>query len=69
MPPKLKSAHSCRRCRRWLEGEWARASAEERVELQRQMSNGICDVCPNPPAWPWFEGVHGKAELAAMKED
>lgn len=46
----LKSAHSCRRCGRWLEGEWNAARAPElhlvRADLQRQMEQGRCDVCP-----------------------
>lgn len=41
----LKSAHSCRVCRRWLEGEWPRATAEQKVEIQRQMDVGRCDDC------------------------
>lgn len=45
MPP-LKSAHSCRRCSRWLEGEWNRAASDdERADIQRQMSAGRCDDC------------------------
>lgn len=41
----LKSSHECRRCRRWLEGEWSSASPEERIEIERQMSVGRCDDC------------------------
>jgi hypothetical protein len=41
----FKSAHSCRVCRRWLEGEWPDADAAGRVELQRQMDAGHCDAC------------------------
>lgn len=48
--PPLKSAHSCRRCRRWLEGEWAQEhTGERRPEvldaIQRQMDAGRCDDC------------------------
>jgi hypothetical protein len=42
---RLKSAHSCRICRRWLEGEWARADETGRHSIQRQMDNGMCDGC------------------------
>jgi hypothetical protein len=43
---KLKSAHSCRRCRRHLEGEWSRAEpGHARNELNRQMNAGRCDPC------------------------
>lgn len=44
----MKSNHQCRRCGRWLEGEWNRAAklSIERAELQRQMDQGHCDVCP-----------------------
>jgi hypothetical protein len=42
----MKSAHSCRVCRRWLEGEWNWATTEERAALQRQMDQGHCDDCP-----------------------
>lgn len=44
-PRHYKSAHSCRVCRRWLEGEWSSAAPPERVELQRQMDAGHCDRC------------------------
>jgi hypothetical protein len=45
MPP-LKSAHSCRRCGRWLEGEWNSADDDQaRADIQRQMSWGRCDDC------------------------
>lgn len=43
--PPLKSSHQCRRCRRWLEGEWFDADAAGRVEIQRQMDAGRCDDC------------------------
>ena len=52
---KLKSAHSCRLCGRWLEGECNSdtvqrlpAPAREIVQagLLRQMRQGHCDVCP-----------------------
>lgn len=43
---RLKSSHSCRLCRRWLEGEWSRATTvAERQSLHRQMTNGLCDDC------------------------
>ncbi len=41
----LKGSFSCRTCRRWLEGEWSRATPDERVEIQRQMAAGHCDDC------------------------
>ncbi len=40
-----KSAHSCRHCARWLEGEWPDTNASGRAELQRQMDYGLCDAC------------------------
>lgn len=46
----LKSSHECRVCRRWLEGEWARGTPGERVELERQMSVGRCDGCTREAA-------------------
>lgn len=56
MPP-LKSAHSCRRCGRWLEGEWNRTDDDdERASIQRQMSDGRCDDCT-------------RREVAQMAED
>jgi hypothetical protein len=43
---RFKSAHSCRLCGRWLEGEWARAvTDDERESIERQMNNGMCDDC------------------------
>lgn len=59
----MKSSTSCRRCRRWLEGEWSDASPEEKVELQRQMDQGFCDVCPNPPTWTWICREPGRREV------
>ncbi len=47
----LKSSNSCRRCRRWLEGEFN--TAKDRVaqlSLDRQMSNGRCDQCAEAEA-------------------
>lgn len=42
----MKSAHSCRVCGRWLEGDWNMSKdPEERDELERQMQNGHCDNC------------------------
>lgn len=41
----FKSAHSCRICGRWLEGDWASASPAERPEIKRQMDAGHCDTC------------------------
>ena len=44
---RLKSAHSCRLCSRWLEGEWnVETDPDERAALQRQMDQGRCDICP-----------------------
>lgn len=43
----MKSAHSCRVCSWYLEGEWSRASAEGRKALERQMAQGHCDECPS----------------------
>lgn len=41
-----KSSTSCRRCRRWLEGEWNVAETDEgRKNLQREMDQGYCDIC------------------------
>jgi hypothetical protein len=40
---RLKSAHSCRLCGRWLEGEWSSANAVQRARLQIMMSLGRCD--------------------------
>lgn len=48
---RFKSSHQCRICGRWLEGEWSRADAAQRVELQRQMDAGVCDGC-SPSGWP-----------------
>lgn len=48
--PPLKSAHSCRLCGRWLEGEWSGASLEEKSEIQRQMDVGRCDDCTRKEA-------------------
>ncbi len=45
---RFKSAHSCRVCGRWLEGEWSAADAAQRVEIQRQMDAGHCDACHKP---------------------
>lgn len=43
----MKSAHSCRVCSRYLEGDLNRAtSEEERSSLMRQMGQGHCDDCP-----------------------
>jgi hypothetical protein len=42
---RFKSAHTCRVCGRWLEGEWSGADAAGRVEIQRQMDAGHCDTC------------------------
>lgn len=40
----MKSAHSCRVCSRWLEGEWGRAGSDaERDALQALMDRGYCD--------------------------
>lgn len=44
-PCSFKSAHSCRICGRWLEGEWNVEAPPGRVELQRQMDAGHCDLC------------------------
>lgn len=44
-PCSFKSAHSCRICGRWLEGEWNVEAPPGRVELQRQMDTGHCDLC------------------------
>lgn len=42
----LKSSASCRVCRRWFEGDWAKAeTVERRQNLDRQMWAGICDAC------------------------
>lgn len=54
----LKSAHSCRLCRRWLEGEWSRATPEERVEIQRQMTAGHCDDCHRKHCTPTTTESH-----------
>lgn len=43
--PPLKSSHQCRRCRRWLEGEWSDADDTQRANLERQMNAGRCDDC------------------------
>ncbi len=43
--PPLKSSHECRRCRRWLEGEWSGADETGRANLDRQMNAGRCDDC------------------------
>jgi hypothetical protein len=43
--PPIKSNHSCRVCRRWLEGAWAVADPQGRAEIQRQMDCGRCDDC------------------------
>jgi len=40
---RLKSAHSCRLCGRWLEGEWSKANAVQRARLETMMSLGRCD--------------------------
>lgn len=42
---RFKSSTSCRLCRRWFEGDWFRADAAQRVEIQRQMDAGHCDDC------------------------
>ena len=55
-PPPLKSSTSCRRCRRWLEGDWNAATPEARPEIQRQMDAGRCDVCTAKEARQ--RGVH-----------
>lgn len=66
-PRRLKSAHSCRLCGRWLEGEWASADAEQCIELQRQMDQGHCDVCP--PRKPWGNpSPESRAEMNARVE-
>jgi len=44
-PPPLKGSFSCRRCRRWLEGDWSAADPAARVEIERQMATGRCDAC------------------------
>jgi hypothetical protein len=45
-PAPLRSSNSCRRCGRWLEGDWNRSTNDaERAELQRQMDAGRCDAC------------------------
>lgn len=54
----LKSSHQCRRCARWLEGEWSSADAAGRAELNRQMSVGRCDNCTRREA----------ADLAAAEQ-
>lgn len=43
--PPLKSAHSCRRCGFWLEGEWSAADDAGRDQISRQMAVGRCDNC------------------------
>jgi hypothetical protein len=41
-----RPAHRCRVCRRELKFEWSRATTTpERAELDRQMTNGVCDRC------------------------
>lgn len=50
---RLKSAHSCRRCGFWIEGEWGRARTaydgaaldKYRADLQAQMDAGECWEC------------------------
>jgi hypothetical protein len=47
---RLTSSGSCRRCRRWLEGEWATAETQAaRHAISRQMHSGVCDECQR--AW------------------
>ncbi len=61
MPP-LKSAHSCRRCGRWLEDEWNRTEDEdERASLSRQMGDGRCDDCTRREAAEMFEDAAAPA--------
>lgn len=41
-----KSSTSCRRCKRWLEGEWNVAeTTEHRAVLQQAMDQGYCNIC------------------------
>lgn len=41
-----KSSTSCRRCKRWLEGEWNVAeTTEHRAVLQQEMDQGYCNIC------------------------
>lgn len=43
---KLKGSTECRRCCRWLEGMWTKATTTgERNDLQRQMAFGECFAC------------------------
>lgn len=46
----MKSNHSCRVCKLWLEGLWNRLKREngpqrDLNELQRQMDQGMCAEC------------------------
>lgn len=41
----LKSSHECRRCKRWLEGDWARADVAARRAILAQMDQGECWPC------------------------
>lgn len=53
----MKSNHSCRRCRRWFEGEWSQATSDElRAKVQRLMAQGYCDEhLPTPCPCFYFE--------------
>lgn len=47
--PRFKSAHSCRRCGHWSEGDWSRAyragDQPAVAKAQREMDRGCCDPC------------------------
>jgi len=42
---RLAPAHSCRRCNHWIEGDWPRATPEQRKALEAQMNGGECGTC------------------------
>jgi hypothetical protein len=62
---RFKSAHSCRMCAKWLEGEWSDADPLDRLELQRQMSAGVCDACERSLRRP----VGAPAALDALADE
>lgn len=65
MSVRMKGNHQCRLCGRWLEGEWNRSKSEaERAELARQMEQGHCDGCGQPPDY-----AQARAELDAALLD
>jgi hypothetical protein len=53
----FKGAHSCRRCRKWLEGDWAKADAAGRKAILAQMGQGECWPCQKVRLLAAFEFI------------